>query len=186
MGHPSLRRWLRSPGERYRLKSSHTSAFSALVDQEPHSSLTHYRRRIFFRMSCTDQTTAVSFGMTWTYWIRLLTSESVLLTYAFIGYIAISDRLQPSCSVDQVPAFSVSDIMYPSAQTCAVTMDEHVRAFKFLSSFSDAGTVESFAYIASNRPQVSILHGPRPPDVTGRVFLLTSPRAPPVRFLQLT
>lgn len=136
-------------------------------------------------MSCTDQTTAVSFGMAWTYWIRLLTSESVLLTYAFIGYIAISDRLQPSCSVDQVPAFSVSDNMYPSAQTCAVTMDEHVRAFKFLSSFSDAWTVESFANNNSNR-QVSILHGPRPPDVITRVFLHTSPRAPPAKLLQLT
>jgi len=62
--------------------------------------------------------------------LNILFSKSVLLTYVFIGYLAIIDRESTSCVVDTLPCYSVNDEYYPSAKTAQIISAEHVRPIK--------------------------------------------------------
>ena len=62
--------------------------------------------------------------------LNILFSKSVLLTYIFIGYLAIIDRETASCVVDTLPSFSVNDEYYPSSKTAHIISAEHVRPIK--------------------------------------------------------
>jgi len=61
---------------------------------------------------------------------KILFSKSVLLTYIFIGYLAIIDKEITSCVVDTLPCYSVNDEYYPSAKTAQIISAEHVRPIK--------------------------------------------------------
>lgn len=63
-------------------------------------------------------------------YINILCSRAVLLTYIFIGYLAILDSEKITCQVDPIPAYSVNDQAYPSAKNFPVAMAEHIGAVK--------------------------------------------------------
>lgn len=73
-------------------------------------------------------------------YINILCSRAVLLTYIFIGYLAILDTEKITCQVDSIPAYSVNDQAYPSAKNFPVAMAEHMGSIKYMTDYS---TIES-------------------------------------------
>jgi hypothetical protein len=64
--------------------------------------------------------------------LRILLSKAVILTYLFIGYVAITDKDTPVNVSDSVPSFSVNTLSYPSATVIQISTTEHLRSAKFL------------------------------------------------------
>jgi hypothetical protein len=66
--------------------------------------------------------------------LHFLFSKAVILTYIFIGYLSLINYDSPTCSVDSVPQCSTNDLAYPSVQTFHISMTEHIRSFKPVST----------------------------------------------------
>lgn len=69
-------------------------------------------------------------------YINILCSKAVLLTYIFIGYLAILDSEKITCQVDPIPAYSVNDQAYPSAKNFPVAMAEHMGSLKPITDYT--------------------------------------------------
>lgn len=110
--------------------------------------------------------------------IRILTSKAVLLTYVFIGYLAVAERSVPACVMDPVPQYATNDLAYPSAQTYPVAMAEHVRSVKQtpIIDFVETRFLELWLDVSARHTSVGRA---RPPS-DGCILLNSfSPRAPP-------
>ena len=62
--------------------------------------------------------------------LHILFSKTLVLTYLFIGYLAIVDDGVPCCVVDTIPALSKNDLAYPSPPSLQITTAEHLRSPK--------------------------------------------------------
>ncbi len=113
--------------------------------------------------------------------IRILASKAVLLTYAFIGYLAVADRELPSCAVNQVPAYSINDQTQPSAQSHPVAMAEHMGAVKKMPVDYSVEVLSLDPWFIHTSAWV-ILHAARPPTFSKQIFTSQTPRAPPFTF----
>lgn len=79
--------------------------------------------------------------------LKILFSKAVILTYLFIGYVAITDKDTPVNFSDSVPCFSVNPISYPSATIIQITTTEHLRSAK--------KSVDRCAFVSMDMPDFS-------------------------------
>lgn len=110
--------------------------------------------------------------------IRILTSKAVLLTYVFIGYLAVAERALPVCNVDPIPACSTNELAYPSAQTHPVAMAEHVRSAKQLLLLDAVETHFFDKWLVTTAGRISVCYA-RPPTLSSSFGYFFTPRAPP-------
>jgi hypothetical protein len=109
---------------------------------------------------------------------RILTSKAILLTYAFVGYLAVAERELPSCGVDRVPAYSINDQTQPSAQSHPVAMAEHMGVVKKLPVDYSVEVLILDPWLV-HTPAWMVLHAARPPTHSAQIFCSPIPRAPP-------
>lgn len=109
---------------------------------------------------------------------RILTSKAVLLTYVFIGYLAVADRSVPACVIDPVPQYATNDLAFPSAQTYPVAMAEHVRSVK-QTPIIDFVETEFFGMWLGLSARHALVCRARPPSHTCLLHYSFPPRAPP-------
>lgn len=116
--------------------------------------------------------------MNWRRPKQLLFSKAVLLTYIFIGYMAIAEQSAPACQVDTLPSYSTNETDFPPLRVYIVSMTEHQRPVKLLTNLQD---LEAACF--GDGPSVSsewvCIRKSESPDRL-RVFIVCkAPRGPP-------
>ncbi len=118
--------------------------------------------------------------MNWHRLQQLLFSKAVLLTYVFIGYMAIAEQSTPACQVDTLPSYSTSETDSPPLKVYLVSMAEHERPLKLLTNFLDFESACFSDDVLVSFQWTSIRKSESP--ACFRIFIdCKAPRGPPIR-----
>lgn len=111
--------------------------------------------------------------------LHILFSKALMMTYVFIGYVSLSGYDVPVCIVDSLPVLSEGRVVYPSAVSVKVSMNEHVRSYKIVAKGSVYAVTDSFVFVRASASHTSVYYSYTPPFIFRHSFYIVS-RAPPV------